>query len=87
VKYNLKKITIVPALNETRRLTEDQMLNAIVNHKIYGIDMKLKGDPAKMFVNLLRGKVQSLRFARMHRAVALLDRFKYYYKYFVVESE
>jgi len=61
-------------------MTEGQMLNSIVNHKIYGIDMKIKGDPVRLFINLLKGKVQSLRFNRMQRAVERFNKFKNYFK-------
>lgn len=42
-RHGLKKLTVVPELNETRKITEKVILSSIVNHKLYGIDCKVKG--------------------------------------------
>lgn len=42
-KHALRKLTVVPELNETRKITDKVILESIVNHKLYGIDGKVKG--------------------------------------------
>ncbi len=64
-KYGLKKFTIVPEINETKRLTETDILNCIPNAGILGIRRKVKGNRRDLLANLVARKVQAIRFKRL----------------------
>jgi hypothetical protein len=79
-KYNLKKVTVIPDLNETRKTTERSLLNSIVNHRLLGMDLKLKGASLEIFRWLLKAKVEKVRFRHMQAAIKKIERVKNKFK-------
>lgn len=61
-KYNLKKFTIVPELNETKRITDQDILKAIPNSKILGFHRRLKGTSMDVLASLVYMKMEKMRF-------------------------
>jgi hypothetical protein len=64
-KYSLKKFTLIPFLNETRRTTEQDILRAIPNYRILGLHRRVKGSNLDIFTNLVLMKVAKVRFRMM----------------------
>lgn len=81
LKYNFKKFTILPKLNETIKLTQHHILSSIVNHKIFGMDLKVKGQsPIELFKWLLIMKVQKIRFKHLKIAISRINKVKNKFK-------
>ena len=68
-KHKLKKVTIVPTINETKKLTDTQILHSIINHKVLGVDLRVKGGPLEIFRNLVLMKVATIRKRRFKEAM------------------
>jgi hypothetical protein len=79
-KHGFKKILIVPCLDETRRTTDESILSAIVNHRLLGLDMKVKGRGVEIFRWLLLGKLARMRYAQVERAIKRIERVKNTFK-------
>lgn len=64
-QYSLKKFTVIPELNETKKLTNRDIVRSIQNAKLMGVNRKMKGSPLQIFANLFIMKIIKIRFRKM----------------------
>ncbi len=79
-KYGLKKVTVVPCLDETRRTSERVMLESIVNYRVLGVGLRVKGRGVEMLRWLLLSKLARMRYAQVERAIKRIERVKNTFK-------
>lgn len=79
-RHGLKKLTVIPDLNETRKVTEKVVLSSIVNHRLYGIDCKVKGSSLEVFRWLVLARVGRMRLQRMRAALKRIENVKNQFK-------
>ena len=79
-RHALRKLTVLPQLNETRKITDRVILDSIVNHRLYGIDCRVKGSSLEIFRWLLLAKVGRMRLGRMRAALQRIEKVKNQFK-------
>lgn len=68
-------------MNETKRLTETDIVRCIQNAKLLGIRRKLKGSNRQVLANLIAMKVEKIRFRKLRIAVQRMEKVKATFKY------